>query len=634
MMSKKSRDKTPEHKSEVRPISSPDLWGKIAPFLITAFIFIIYWNSLQGAFILDDHVSIRQNMSIRKLFPISIPLSPPENTSVSGRPLLNFSFALNYAISGLSVWSYHLFNIVIHVFASLSLYGVIRRTLSTPRLKKTFQEKGESLALICALIWAVHPIQTESVTYIIQRSESLAGFYYLGALYCFIRGADSDKARIWHGAAIVSCALGMGTKEMVATAPLVILFYDYFFLKGSFEKALLQRPFLYIGLTCSWAILAIIALGARTGSAGFGITGYGPLAYAFTQFGVIVHYIRLCFFPHPLVIDYLWFIERNPVSIILPGILIGVLLFLTGLSVFRKSPLGFTGVWFFLILAPTSSFFPIPTEIAAERRMYLPLAAVVTLTVLLLHPGIEKLSALRPFLKPFKKIISAILVIIVLMIFGTLTIRRNRDYHDPETLWKLVIKERPRNCRAFFNLGLFYLEHSRRDNAIIQLDKALAFQHESVDIAEIHYYLANLLYEKGRYDDAFRHYDDAMNMTPGNVNIMVDYGIALARRNQLEQAENIFRKALLIQPDNGIIHYNLANALEMQGKIKEAIDAYEECIRLDPDYPDAYRNLGDLLWKQGKPDSALLQYEKALQLKPDWQEVQDAAARIRNQIKK
>jgi Tfp pilus assembly protein PilF len=585
-MSRKRRDIKQIDSSSSPSVTTPKLWGKLAPVLITAAIAIVYWNSFQGAFILDDHVSIRQNATIRNLWPLSVPLSPPPNTSVSGRPILNLSFALNYSISGVSVWSYHLVNMIVHIIASLLLYGIIRRTLLTPLLKKHYQNKAEFLAMICALIWAVHPIQTESVTYIVQRSESLAGLFYLAALYCTIRGSGSKNSHLWYGAAVFCCALGMGTKEWVATAPVTILVYDYFFLSGSLKKALRDRLFLYIGLGCAWLILPIAAFGSRSGSTGFGIPGYGPLSYGLTQLGVVTHYLRLCFWPNPLVIDYLWFIEKNPASIILPGILLGTLLVLTGMAVFHKSPLGFLGIWFFLILAPTSSIMPIPTEIAAERRMYLPLAAVIVLTVFSIYHFREKFWSARPFLTPLKKPSGVIIAILCLTVLGFLTVLRNRNYHDPETMWKLVIKERPRNCRAYSHLGLYYIEHGRKEEAIWQFEKALENRHESVDIAELHSNLANLLAEKERYDEALNHFEKAISIDPASVKIMIDYGITLARQNQLKKAEKVFRDALSLQPDNGIIHYNLANTLEMQGNPDAALREYEKALKLLPNRPE------------------------------------------------
>ena len=182
-------------------------------------------------------------------------------------------------------------------------------------------------------------------------------------------------------AAVVACALGMGTKEVMATAPIVVLLYDRCFLAGSFREAFRRRWPMYVGLAATWAILGALVIaypwGAATG-AGFGLAEAGPWEYARTQPGVILNYLRLSFWPSSLCFDYSWPIATSAGQIIPAAAVIAALLAATLWALRRAPALGFLGAWFFLILAPTSSFVPIITEVAAERRMYLPLAAVVS----------------------------------------------------------------------------------------------------------------------------------------------------------------------------------------------------------------------------------------------------------------
>jgi hypothetical protein len=241
-----------------------------------------YHNSLVGAFVYDDQGAIDDNPTIRQLWPIGPALSPPPDAvTVSGRPLLNLSLAINYAISGLNVRSYHAANLMIHIAAALLLFGILRRTFLLPVLRDRFGKAATPLALASALIWAVHPLQTESVTYTVQRAESLMGFFYLLTLYCVIRGAgfgwregvggvfaptichvedaltekDSRPLEIvssavsgekgdcrllwlWYAAAVLACLLGMACKEVMVTAPLIVLLYDR---TRSWEARLLPR---------------------------------------------------------------------------------------------------------------------------------------------------------------------------------------------------------------------------------------------------------------------------------------------------------------------------------------------------------------------------------------------------------
>ena len=157
---------------------------------------LVYANTLSGPFIFDDLTSIEQNPSIRRLWPLSEPLSPPRDTPVAGRPLLNLSFAVNYAVGGLDVTGYHLVNLAIHLLAALVLFGLVRRTLLLPSLAPRVGESATNLAAAAALLWMVHPLNSEVVDYVTQRSASLMGLCYLLTLYCSVR-ALSAGARRW-----------------------------------------------------------------------------------------------------------------------------------------------------------------------------------------------------------------------------------------------------------------------------------------------------------------------------------------------------------------------------------------------------------------------------------------------------
>jgi hypothetical protein len=205
-------------------------WRRATPvaagFIVLAAL-AVYANGLSGSFIHDDIPSIVDNPTIRQLWPIGQVLSPPRNgETVSGRPLLNLSFAVDYAIAGTNTWIYHATNLVIHVLNGLLLLGILGRTFSLPVLRPQLGKAAGGLALVIALLWVLHPLQTESVTYIVQRAESLAAFFYLLVFYCVIRGIESARYALWYILAVAACFLGVATKETVATAPLLVLLYD------------------------------------------------------------------------------------------------------------------------------------------------------------------------------------------------------------------------------------------------------------------------------------------------------------------------------------------------------------------------------------------------------------------------
>ena len=418
-----------------------------------------YSNSFRGPFIFDDIDAIAGNPSFQPSATHSNASSP---TTLSGRPVLWLSFEIDNALGGLHVEIYHITNLLIHLAAGAVLYGIVARTLLN--MGNRFEASAHWLAAAVTAIWLVHPLNTEAVTYTIQRAESLAGLFYLLVIYCVIRN--------WRFGAIAACALGMGTKETMVTAPILALLYDRTFLAGSFAGAWKSRRTIYIGLVATWAIVIIAALsGARKMSVG----DISPIDYAMTQLGVIWHYLVLTFWPHSLVLDYYdWPITARASDIAAGGIIIVLLMILTLLSLRLWPRLGFLGAWFFLVLAPSSSVIPIFTEVAAEHRMYLPLIATIVLVVV---GGWMVISR-----RPATAWIGGVAFTIVLALLSARTFVRNAQYQDPEILWRDNIAQRPLNPRAHFNLGFTLMTENRPSEAAIEFQKALAL--------DPHYYAA------------------------------------------------------------------------------------------------------------------------------------------------
>ena len=177
--------------------------------------------------------------------------------------MVNLSLAINYALGGMATWGYHALNLAIHILAGLTLFGVVRRTLLQPSLLTRFGQAALSLALAVAVIWTIHPLQTEAVTYIAQRAESLMGLFYLLTVYCFIRGTESETPGIWYKLSVAACLLGMASKEVMISAPLMVLLYDRTFVGGSFRQAWERRRPLYMGLFGTWLLLGYLVVGTH-----------------------------------------------------------------------------------------------------------------------------------------------------------------------------------------------------------------------------------------------------------------------------------------------------------------------------------------------------------------------------------
>jgi Flp pilus assembly protein TadD len=563
---------------------------------------IVYSNCFWVPFLFDDRQSITDNPTIRHLWPLGRVLAPPVGgITVSGRPLVNLSLAVNYALGGTAVWGYHALNLAVHIFAGLALMGIVRRTLLQPALRERFGGVALPLALAVALLWEVHPLQTESVTYVVQRAESLMGLCYLFTLYCFIRGTESPAAG-WPVLAVVACVLGMATKEVMVSAPLMVWLYDRTFVAGTFGGALRRRWGLYAGLGGSWLLLAyLVAHASELGSqrAGFHAE-VSWWSYALTQLWAIVHYLWLTAWPHPLVFDYGVLQVRGAVKVGAWALVVGLLAGGTVVSLGRWPAIGFVGGWFFAILGPTSSVLALAGQTVAEHRMYLALAAVVTLLVLGVYAWVGRWSL--------------VLLLAIAVMWGLLTMRRNEDYRSEVALWSDTVAKRADNWRAHNSLGTARLEQGRIDEAIRQFQEAIRLK---PDYAEAHNNLGAALDKQGQIDEAIRQFQEALRLKPDYAEAHNNLGAALLEQGQIDEAISQFQEAIRLKPDYAEAHNNLGITLVRKGQIDEAISQFQETLRLKPDHADAHNNLGYALLGKGQIDEALSQLQAAIRLKPD-----------------
>jgi Tfp pilus assembly protein PilF len=583
---------------------------KAQKFMLLAVIVVTgllaYRNSFTGPFIFDDAQSIQQNQTIRHLWP------PWGIVGHSSRPVVQLSLAVNYALGGLNPWGYHLFNIAIHILAALTLYGVVRRTCLSVMLRPEWREAAPWLAAAVAMIWEVHPLQTESVTYIIQRCESLMGLFILLMLYCVIRGAASPRRIWWNAGAVVSCALAMGCKPVAVTAPVVVALYDRACLSGSWREILQRRGKLYASLAATWLLLPLLLAQGREwkDSAGFGYKDITPLQYVLTEPGVIAHYLRLAFWPDPLCLDYGWPIARTATEV-WPGLIVVCALLAATMWAWRRKPaLGFLGAWFFIILAPTSSFIPI-ADPAFEHRMYLPLAAIVVLVVM----GLYSLVGRR----------TVAVAMVLAIVLGTLTWRRNLDYRSELAIWNDTVTKCPQNYRAQYNLGLMLERSGHLSEATGHYCQALQ---SKPDLAEPHYELGRILEQSGKSEEAIRQYEQALQIKPDYAAAHNNLGIILGRTGKLEDAIGHLTQAVQIDPKYAEGHNNLGIALDMAGRRSEAISHFECALLIKPAYDKAHYNLGNALSHIGKPEEAIWHYRQALRINPDYAEASNGLARL------
>ncbi|MHC4983135.1 MAG: tetratricopeptide repeat protein [Planctomycetota bacterium] len=561
-----------------------------------------YHNSFGGPFIFHDYGSIVENASIYSFRPIWRPLSPKppyEGAAVSGRPVLNLSLAINYAISGLKVWSYHVLNLAIHVLAGLVLFGIVRRTLLLPRLRQRFGKAATPLALAIGLIWVIHPLQSESVAYVIQRAESLAGLFYFLTLYCVILGATTSRPGLWYSLGFLACLLGMGTKEVMVSAPLIVLLYDRAFLAGSFRQAWRKRWDVHLRLAATWVLLGYLTVqtGNRGGTAGFGL-GLSLWDHVRTQCFAFLHYLRLCFWPDPLVIDYGGHVVTDPLWVV-PGAVVVVLLLGGCVLALRYRPaLGLVGVAFFAALAPTSSFIPLPTRTLAEHRMYLPLASVVIVVVMGAYLLCQKLLARSS--AAARRVSLALLALVLAAVSAALgyrTVLRSRDYQSEITIWQKNVEDHKGNARAHCSLGNALAKEGRTKKAIDQYRSALELDKSYLLALDD---LGNVFALRGRLDDAILCYEAVLEVQPNHAKTLNDMGAALSRKKLYGEALTYLKRSVSAEPRSAQARANLAAVYKELGQTDNAIRNYERAIALQPNIPMALKNLA-LLYATRRP---------------------------------
>lgn len=569
--------------------------------VLTAAAFLVYFNSVAAPFIFDDDHAIVINEQIRH---ISTSLSPTEQGSpLAGRPVVSLTFAINYALGGLDPRGYRLVNIAIHAVNALLLFAITARTLP-PSPKAS----ADHLAFAIALIWMVHPLVTEPVDYVSQRTELMMATFLLATLYFGASASSRSRSgqRTRSVLSVICCALGMACKETMVVAPLVVMLYDRAFAFGSFREAFRRRGAYYAALCATWVVtVALLWSSPRGDSAGFAGASVSPWEYLLNQSVMIVRYLRLAFWPRGLVLDY-----GEPMHVTLGEVapyvmLMAALLMACVVALARVPPVGFLGAWFFLTLAPTSSFMPISTEVGAERRMYLALVAIVTGSVLVVRWFAG--SRLRGF-GGSRVRGAAVAAVAFALAIGTY--QRNAEYLSPLRMWQTVLERWPPHARAHRNLAAELKIANRTDEEIEHLRAAVT------DLPEIRNVLGLELLALGRHQEAADELQRYVRDNPRDADAWANLGNALSALERHDEALRAYRQSVAIAPDNGLSQRNLALEYLQVNDFPNAAAHAREAVRLTPNDPAARNLLGLALIGEQNIDEAIAEFRASLALQP------------------
>ena len=618
---------------------------------------LVYANSLSAPFIFDDEVAIVGNAALRSFDDA---LLQPRDTPLAGRPVVALTFALNYAVSGLDVRAYRASNIFIHVLCALLLFGTVRRTFTRSRLAPRLTRASSELAFAASLLWVVHPLTTDAVDYVTQRTESLMALWYLLTLYASVRAHDSRRPGAWQTLAVCACALGMGSKESMVTAPVAVLLYDRVFVASSLREALRERWPFYLGLALTWGVLTVLIADApRANSVGFA-NAADTWMYLLNQSRIIPRYLRLVFWPTDLVINYGPPADYT-LAHVLPYALIVIALLVAVVWAFRYYPeLGFAGAWVFLTLAPTSSVVPIATEVAAERRMYLPLMAIIVALVAVAYKGSD----------PFSQKKGLTLFFVAAIALGSMTIARNREYASWLTLAQTTLERWPTDAahggvgselarlrrdeealpylqigartdaRARYNLGVTLYNLGRYDEAIRELDELVRRYPMREETPWSRRLMGQAHGRKGNWSAAVAELNRVLAMTPHDAEarrLLTDsyaaYGTELAKAGRFDEAIAAFERGLALDEHRVALRYNLAVALLDKGDLGASLAQAQRTLALDRSNADTYNLIGRVLATQGHFKEALVNLEAAVKMRPDDAALADDLQRVRDFLK-
>jgi tetratricopeptide (TPR) repeat protein len=584
-------------------------------FLIILLPLLAYSNTFDVPFQFDDIINIKTNPIIKDFSYILEPSKAkglPLGGGLSSRWTGYLTFAMNYKYNGLN---------------ALLLYAMVILSFCTPFLKRSLlKESSAYIALFTALMFVSHPIQTQAVTYIVQRFASLATFFYLAAIVCYIKSrllTENPWRYFFYVLSLISAILAMKTKGIAFTLPVVIVLYEFLFLEGTFRKRFFYLfPFLLTMLIIPITLLGIDKpIGEMIGNVNEATrvkTDMSRWDYLFTQFAVIVTYIRLLFFPINQNLDYdypiyhTFFTPKVSLSFLLLLSIFGfgVYMFFRSRTRSRSTRLVAFGIfWFFIALSVESSIIPI-VDVIFEHRVYLSSVGVS----LALASGIFLL--LNKFDKKVQTVGIGIFCTMIMILSGA-AYSRNHVWRSEISLWSDCVAKSPNKVRPHNNLGDILKKHNHIDEAMNHFLRALQIDPEDADA---HNNLGVVIAERGEYDKAIDHYLQALRIKPDSHRTHRNLGNALYKQGRIDKAIDHYLRALRIKPDSHRAHNNLGNALYKQGRIDKAIDHYLQALRIKPDSHRAHNNLGNALYKQGRIDKAIDHYLQALRIKPDFDE--------------
>jgi len=568
---KKKKKSNQKHKN-------PTTFYLILPYLIIAVSALLaYSNSLNCEFQFDDAANITDQPIIKDLKNFT---DPHLWVNTNFRPLSMFTFAINYQLNKLDVTGFHIFNLIIHIICGFLVFLLIKKILRIYLSSKESNATITWLSLFVALIFTLHPIQTQSVTYIVQRMTSLSGLFYLLAVYLYLVGRTkqshkdiSSSVIVLYVSVLVSAILSLMAKQIAVTIPLSLLLVEICFIRN--KEGQVYKKFILVTL---FILILVFFAVAISGNLPRETKQISRLNYLITQFKVMTRYVQLSILPINQNLDHdlrasTGFWHFNEITSFL------FLSFLIFLSIFlykRKKLITFGIGWFFITLALESTIIPI-SGLIYEHRLYLAVMGFSVCLVAIIY---------RLLLKQKKLMIS--LLILIVIAYGVTTFQRNQIWENKFTLWSDVIQKSPGKPRSHYNMGNVLSDAGHHQKAIEYYLSAIKLKPDYVD-AIVN--LGNSWNSLGNTDKALKYYMKALEYDPMFFKALNNIGVILSDRGELAKAQEYYETILQLKPDEYEVINNLGIVWARKEEYSNAKECFQRALSLQSNYEDAKKNL-------------------------------------------
>lgn len=577
--------------------------------LLALLTMLVYWPALQGGFVWDDDSMLTANAVVQS--PNGLKDIWWSTKLTDYYPLTWTSLWVEWWLWGMNATGYHLTNLVLHILSTILWWRILKR-LPIPG------------AWLAALMFAVHPVNVESVAWIAERKNTLALFFYTLALWGYLRFEEQVDSISgmggwgWYGMSVLAYLLSLWSKTSGVMMPAVLLLYAWW-RRGRIERRDLHRsaPFfglaLVLGLVTVWfqyysaqaaGDVATRSLGARLAGAGMAVW----------------FYLWKAIWPTRLAFVYpRWEINASFPLVYLP--VVALVLCFAVFWLWRGGwgrPLLFGLGYFVVGLLPVLGFLKIYFQrysLVADHWQYFSIMGVIALGV---GGGVRFFTT-----KGRCRIAGWGLGTLMVGALCLLTWRQCGVYRNDETLWRDTLAKNPGSWLAHNNLGIELWDQGRIPEAIAQYKQAIQLD---PTFAETYNNLGVALKQTGRIQEAIAQYEQALQLNPDFFEAHCNLGGILMQLGRIPEAVEHYKEAVRLQFDSAEAHYNLAVALKQQGWTKDAIGHYEQALRYKPDLAEAHHNLALALWQEGQMSEAIAHWEQALRIKPDYPEAQNGLA--------